>query len=133
MEPLPWERLLWSGRASPLSAPRSIGVRYLLTDFRLVRTHRERVEELAIQDIGEVHRTESALDRLVGTSTLEVRPRDGRPPLLLHGVRDGAQLAAVVELLAGDPRARLDSDAVAAALAWRPQNGARRYGFSKVC
>jgi hypothetical protein len=36
-------------------------------------------------------------------------------------VRRGAQLAALLELLAGDPRAPREADAVRAALAWEPQ------------
>jgi hypothetical protein len=40
-----------------------------------------------------------------------------------HHVRHGAQLAALVELLAGDPQASLDAAAVEAALAWEPADG----------
>ena len=36
-------------------------------------------------------------------------------------MRRGAQLAALLELLAGDPRAPRDADAVRAALAWEPR------------
>lgn len=119
--PLPWERVLWSRR--PLLAP---GVRYVLTDFRIVRVAGARSAELAIQDVGDVCRERSVLDRLVGTSTLVVHARDARrPPVVLRHVRRGAQIAALLEFLAGDPDASLDATAVRAALAWEPRTGAR--------
>ena len=124
--PLPWERLLWRGRPSllaRLTGARRAAARYVLTDFRLVSVRGEEVDEIALQDIAEVHRRESALDRLIGASTIDVHSRDrGRPPLVLHAVRRGAPLAALLELLSGDPRARIDADAVAAAMAWEPRS-----------
>ena len=120
--PLPWERLLWSGRPAlhPVWAYVR-GVRYFVTDFRLVRVHRGGSDELALHDIGEINRTQSRMDRLAGTSTIEVQPRDRqRPTIVLVGVRRGAQLAALIELLAGDPRAIVGPEAVHAALAWEP-------------
>ena len=129
--PLPWERLLWSGRPSLLSAPLRIGERYVLTDFRLVRVRGAAIDELALQDVLDVHRRRSALDRLIGTASLVVNARDPRrPPIVLRGVHDSSQLAALLELLAGDPTARLDADAVAAALAWRPHDASPRYAES---
>ncbi len=118
----PWERVLWSGRPGRLHR-RLTGERYTLTDFRLVRIAGAAVDEVALSDIGDVHREESRLDRLVGTSTLQIysRRRPGDPPLVLVAVRRGAQLAALVELLSGDPRATLDDEAVRAALAWSPR------------
>ena len=63
--PLPWERLLWSGRSAfHLVWARARDVRYALTDLRLVRLHDEGGDELALDDIGEIQRTESRLDRL---------------------------------------------------------------------
>jgi hypothetical protein len=78
--------------------------------------------EIAIHDIAEVQRTRLVMDRLLGTSTLIVhsRRRHGTPFVALH-VRRGAQLAAVLELLAGDPRAARDEDAIRAALTWEPR------------
>ena len=75
--PLPWERLLWSGRPAlhPVWAYVR-GVRYFVTDFRLVRVDRGGSDELALHDIGEINRIQSRLDRLAGTSTIEVQPRD---------------------------------------------------------
>ena len=114
---LPWERLLWSRRAIVPA-----GARYALTDFRLVQVRGHRSAEIAIHDIGEVHRAESFLDHLIGTSTIVVHARDdSRPPLVLRHVRRGPHLAALLELLAGEPRASLDADAVRAALAWEPR------------
>jgi hypothetical protein len=114
--PLPWERLLWNGRSA--LAPRT---RYVLTDFRLVRLGGRDADELAIQDVTDIQRSETPIDRLLGTSTIAVQRRGGRrPPFVLARVRRGAQLAALIELLAGDPRASWDADSVQAALAWEP-------------
>jgi len=116
--PLPWERLLWSGRPQRPHA-RLSGERYFLTDFRLVRVSRAGGDEIALQDIGEVARTESRTDRLLGTSTLIVHARrDDRPPFVIADVRRGAQLAAVLELLSTDPSAAADRETIRAALAW---------------
>ena len=115
-----WERLLWSSRPWRLSRLLS-GDRYLLTDFRLLHISRAAAFELALDDVGEIHRTESTTDRVVGTSTIVVHPMAGGPPLTLTAVRRGAQLAALLELLAGDPRAPREAEAVRAALAWEPR------------
>ena len=131
--PLPWERLLWRGRPLRLRALLS-GERYFLTDFRLARVVPRtppRVDELILHDVGDIQRSESRLDRLLGTSTLVVyaRPR-GRAPLVLTGIRHGAQLAALLELLSGDPRARetlTNSEDVRAALAWEPRQPVSEY------
>ena len=81
--PLPWERLLWSGRPAlhPVWAYVR-GVRYFVTDFRLVRVDRGGSDELALHDIGEINRIQSRLDRLAGTSTIEVQPRDRERPTI---------------------------------------------------
>lgn len=125
--PLPWERLLWSGRPWRLGA-RLRGERYVLTDFRLVRASGADLEELVLHDIGDVQRVESRLDRLLGTSTIVVYPRrEGAAPIVLAGVRRGAPLAALLELLSGDPQATSDPEAVRAALAWNPSPPAATY------
>ena len=116
---LPWERLLWSSRPWRLSR-RLSGERYLLTDFRLLHITRAVSSELALDDVGEIHRTESRADRLLGTSTITVHPAAHGAPLTLAAVRRGAQLAALLELLAGDPRAPREAEAVRSALAWEP-------------
>ena len=114
---LPWERLLWSSRPWRIGR-RLAGERYLLTDFRLIHLARDGMVEIALDDVGEIHRTESAADRVLGTSTIVVHPSDGgMPPLVLTAVRRGGQLAALLELLAGDPRAPREADAVRSALA----------------
>lgn len=119
--PLPWEHELWSGR--PIRPVRWLrGERYILTDFRLVRRTRRRVDELVLHDIADVRRTESRLDRLLGTSTIAARPlRRDLSPIVLSGIRRGASLAALLELLSGDPKIRPDAQFVQAALAWNPQ------------
>ena len=132
--PLPWERLLWSG--GPLRPLRRLaGERYILTDFRLVSIAGDRTRELPLGDIGDVHCDQSTLDRLLGTSTLTVHGRrpSGRP-LVLVSIRSGAQLAALIELLSGDPRASIDRDAVRAALSWdpRPPGGDLRKAVATV-
>ena len=107
-----WERRLWTGR------------RYLLTDFRIISTERGATHELALDDIGDVHRSQTGRQRVFGVSTIDVRPRDPRrSALVLRNVRRGAQLAALVELLATDPDARVDADAAGTAratMAWTP-------------
>jgi hypothetical protein len=122
--PLPWERLLWKDRPRRLLA-RGRGIRYVLTDFRIVRLAGSRADEIALHDIGEVQRTQSILDRLLGTATVRVESRRlDTAPLVLTGVRRAAQLAALVELLSGDPGARFDEEAVTAALEWEPRASA---------
>src|SRR5262249_22809951 len=128
--PRPWERLLWSGRPSAFSMPLTWRERYLLTDFRLLRIglcegdH----DEIPVQEIAEVHCSEARLDRLIGTSTVSVHARDiTRRPLVLRHVRQGAQVAAILEVLAGDPHARVDPEAAMAALAWRPREPSGSY------
>jgi len=116
--PLPWERLLWSGGSRRSLFQRS---RYFLTDFRLVRLVGDDAHEVALHDITEISRTESNLERLLGTSTIVVgsgaRPRE----LVLRGIRRGAQLAALLEILADQSRAVMEVDAVQASLEWEPR------------
>jgi len=77
---------------------------------------------LALDEVDDVHRTETRLEHVLGLSTLEVRPTDARRPrLLLRHVRRGAQLAALIELLAADPRARVDADVARDTMAWEPR------------
>ena len=120
--PLPWERVLWSGRPA---FPPFARERWVLTDLRLVRLAGPDVDELLLHDIGEIHRTESRLGRLAGASTLRVQARDSRrPPIVLRRVRRGQQLAALLEWLSGELGDRgsvLDAEAVAAAMVWTPQ------------
>jgi hypothetical protein len=125
--PLPWERLLWSGRPLRLGL-RLRGERYALTDFRLVRTAGDAIDELVLHDVGDVVRIESRLDRLIGTSTLAVHARrPGAAPIVLRSIRRGGSLAALLELLSGDPQATRDADVIRAALAWNPRPPANPY------
>jgi hypothetical protein len=117
--PLPWERLLWSGRSAFPHGPRA---RYLLTDLRLVRSvYSSDADEILLDDIADIRQTHSRLDRLLGTSTLVVQSRRRAFTIELRGVRRGAQLAAVLDLLSGESEARLDDEAVRAALRWDPR------------
>ena len=122
--PLPWERLLWSGRAR---FPHASRARYILTDFRLVRIDGHEIVEIALHDIGDVHRNESRLDRLSGTSTITVQSRRTADTVVLHGIRRGHQFAALLDLLSGEPRAVLDVDAINATLSWNPRVTSRGY------
>jgi hypothetical protein len=117
---LPWERLLWSGRPWDLRR-RLDGERYFLTDFRVLCTSRTALAEIALDDISDIQRTETDLDRLLGTSTIAIHAGARGVVLTLQSIRRGAQLAALLELLAGDPRAPRDAAAVQAALAWDPR------------
>jgi hypothetical protein len=122
--PLPWERLLWNSR--PLR-PRAwlSGERYYLTNFRLVRESPCGADEIPIEDIGEIGRTESRVDRILGTSTVVVHgKRDDRPPFVVADVRRGEQLAAALELLATDPSVASEDEAIRSALAWEPRTPA---------
>src|SRR5262245_16716089 len=110
--PLPWERVLWSGCPAWRAVSR---VRYFLTDFRLVRLDGRRLTELALLDIVDIQQRRSRLERLTRTSTLVVRSRRRDEQLAFEHIRNGAPLAAVLELLAGEPQARLDFGAVSAA------------------
>jgi hypothetical protein len=123
--PLPWERLLWSGRPSLLLPHLHLrGERYALTDMRVVRIDDRGADELATCDIGEVHRTQSPLERLAGASTLEIVHRDTDQRLIIRGVRRAPQLAALLDLLATDPRTRQGARAAGAAravMSWKPR------------
>ena len=101
----PFERRLWSGR------------RYFVTDLRIVAG----AAELALDDVGDVHRTDTPLQRVFGLSTLVIDSKDARRAgLVLRDVRRGARLAALIELLAADPRAR-NEDAARVTMAWEPR------------
>jgi hypothetical protein len=106
-----WERRLWKGR------------RYVLTDLRLIASDCGR--EISLDDIGDIHRSQSFAQTVLGLSTLDVRHRDPRRRgVVLEHVRRGAQLAALIELLATDRVARATTDATAAARAmmtWEPR------------
>jgi hypothetical protein len=129
--PLPWERLLWTGRPVRLGL-RLRGERYVLTDFRLVRvagrTSVQPQDEFVLHDIADVRRRESRVDRVLGTSTVTVHARrPGVEPIELVGIRRGAAVAALLELLSGDPKALADAASVRAALEWEPQPPAGGY------
>jgi hypothetical protein len=127
--PQPWERLLWSGRPARL-LPRwhARGERYILTDMRVVRLSRRGADEMATCDVGDVCRTQTRLEQILGVSTLDIRNRQTQERLVLRGIRRAPQLAALLDLLATDPRARDNPRAVGAALAvmsWEPEPSTR--------
>jgi hypothetical protein len=117
-----WERLLWDGRPRRFAGSLS-ATRYLLTDLRLVRAGRSGVHAIPVHDIADVNRIETPLDRLFRTSTLVVDARSPAvPSLVLTGVVRGAQVAALIEWLSGEPNsAAVNIDALQAALEWDPQ------------
>jgi hypothetical protein len=122
--PLPWERLLWSGRPTLLLPHlHTRGERYVLTDMRVVRISRGGADELATSDVGEVRLTRTRLQRIFGVSTIDIRHRETQQHLSLHGIRRAPQLAALLDLLT-DPRARGNPRSVGAAravLTWKPR------------
>lgn len=125
---LPWERRLWSGR-SALAPWR----RYTLSDVRLLREAGSRSDEILIQDVGDVQRRRSWTDRLLGTSTLIIRPRrTGRTPFVLARVRRGDHLAALLKLLSGDPRVSWNPDSIGAATEWEPHPSAGTFRHALV-
>jgi hypothetical protein len=119
-----WERQLWTGRPGLAArlALRDLDVGYVLTDLRLTIRSRDGTDDLLVQDIADVRVVKSRLDRVFGTSTLVVRFKPsarGRAPILMHSIRRGDQLAALLELAAA-PRAAIGAHDVDAALAWDP-------------
>lgn len=119
--PLPWEQVLWRSRPLRLR-PWLSGEQYYLTDFRLVRASYCCPDEIALEEIGDIERTETRFDRLFGTSTIVIQPKtDDRPPFVVADIARGEQLAAVLELVSSDPRAAGDRAALHAALSWEPR------------
>ena len=129
--PLPWERLLWTGRSVALHR-----TCYALTDFRLVRLSGRSAAEIAIYDIGDIQRSASRLERLLGVSTILVRSRDTRrASLTLHRIRRGEQVAGLLELLAADPQEPVDASVARAALSstpWRTHARGYRTGLASL-
>lgn len=118
----PWERRLWTGRSLP--AGRS---RYVLTTFRLSETGGQHAEIL-IEDITDVHRSQSPLERAFNLSTLTVHARGIHAPFTIRRVRRGVQLAALLELIAHEPPTPLDPDAADDILSWDPDPPRRGFG-----
>lgn len=111
----------------------SLRGRYVLTDFRLVfedARDEARSDEIAVHDIGEIVRSRSWFNRLTRTSTLVVRRRGRGSPFVLRGVRKGAQLAALLELLTGDPQPALDEAFVRSALRWEPRTSSAHPSYA---
>lgn len=101
--PLPWERILWSGRPGLLAATAWLHTRYYVTDFRVVMRTRSGAREIAVHDIDAVDLRQSSMQRLRGTSTLVIcSRRTDEPPLRFIDIRQGPQLALVLQLFAAD-------------------------------
>ncbi len=95
----------------------------MLTDMRVVRNSRNGADELATCDVGEIHVTQTRLERILGVSTVDIRRRGTSQHLVLKGIRRAPQLAALLDLLT-DPRARANPRSVGAAVAvmtWEPR------------
>lgn len=102
----PLERRLWTGR------------RYVLTDLRISAPP----HELLLDDVGEVQRSQTSLQHIAGLSTIVVWSKGGRrSKVVLQNVRRGAQLAALIELLAADPRTRAHVESAKATMTWEPR------------
>jgi cytochrome c553 len=120
--PLAWERILWRSRSRWI--PRTP---YALTDLRLVVFRRGNVDELTLYDIGEVEQTRSWLDRMLRTSTVIVRTRGPRrSPLTLDHIREGDQIAALLEIFAGEASSSPGIDAARTAALCTPLSAPRQ-------
>jgi len=101
--PLAWERLLWSGRAvwrGQLGRHQE----YHLTDFRaVVRRANRTMAELAIHDLARVELRETRTQQPGGTSTIVLHPKGRGDTVVFADIRQGPQLALILELLATDP------------------------------
>ena len=106
-----FERRLWSGR------------RYFISDQRIVSGNAASGSSRTLpwDDVGDVHRAETSVQRAFGLSTIYIDSKNARRAgLVLRDVRRGAQLAALIELLAADPRARVEQ-AARETMAWEPR------------
>jgi hypothetical protein len=141
----PSERRLWTGRSFPAG-----GSRYVLTNLRLSgsgalfqklqsRSPFGRAEtkkgsrprfELLTADIVDIHRTASTFERVFGLSTLAVFARGQANPVFLRRIRRGAQLAALLHLIANDQHAPVDESEASAILSWEPRS--ERHGFREA-
>jgi hypothetical protein len=94
---------LWS---SPPALPLRLAfprTTFALTDFRLVvRRQGETVEELALDDIESVALAQSWYQRASGTSTVRVVSRGGTRALSLANIREGPQIALLLQLRAAE-------------------------------
>jgi hypothetical protein len=122
--PLPWERVLWSGRPHRLSAAARRRENYFVTDFRVVVQQGEVEREIALYDIDEAEVMTLGLDRYLRRRSVVVGSR--RPhhtPLVLRCVKQAPQVAALLTLLSSNaPGAPIDDSLVAAAMAGGPSD-----------
>ena len=113
-----WEHVLWSSSPAFPSGIANPSTEYILTDFRIgVRRRGRFVQELALDDVASVRLTQSWRERLLATSTVRIESRRHNSTITLRGIRQGPQLALVLQLLSTDRLgADIDSDFVASAL-----------------
>ncbi len=125
--PLPWERVLWTGR--PVVPSRR---RYGLSDLRLVCLNAGHVDEIALYDVADVRVWRSPVDRVFGAQSIAVHARaNRRAPLELCHLRHASQLAAVIELVAAEAPNAADQALVQAALRWKgPDQRSRWRGLT---
>ena len=101
--PLEWERKLWTGAPA---FPASLAARrteFAVTDIRLVVRRRGRtVKEITLDDVDHVSVIASWWQRMTGVSTLAVRSRRDGHVVRFANIRDGHQLALVLQLRAID-------------------------------
>lgn len=129
-----WERVFWSASpAFPASALQR--VEFVLTDFRIVVTRGDRiVDEIVLDDIARVRLEQSWWQRLAGTSTVRIYSSTRRahavPSLALTNIRQGPQLALILQMLSTDrTSAPLEPEFIESALApdaprlFRPREG----------
>ena len=99
--PLAWERLLWSGRPAGLAGLIRVRDEYHVTDFRAVVRRGDRtIAELTVHDLKHVDLRQSRAQRLRGTSTVVLRPKGRGETITFANIRQGPQLAFILELLA---------------------------------
>jgi hypothetical protein len=113
-----WERVFWS---SPPGFPTSWlnpHTDYVLTDFRLmVRRRGQILHEIALDDIVDVQLELGCCQRLAATSTVRIQARHGHPAMVLRNIRQGPQLALILQLRAAERfGAALDPEFVRSAL-----------------
>jgi cytochrome c553 len=102
---LAWERLLWSGRPGPLAPWRRLRVRYHVTNTRVIVATRagHPLREILFDELAGIELHQSRAERLAGTATVVLRARDpAEPPVELTDLRQGPELALVLQLCAAD-------------------------------
>jgi len=116
--PLPWERLLWSSAPGFFSRLLHPDTKYVLTDFRVaIRRGDNTLHEIAIDDIADVRLEQSRWQRFTATSSVVIDAKRPGRSISLNDVREGPQLALILQLMATDHfAARIDEEFVRSAI-----------------